>query len=38
VNRTVWPGFVWQYVLRTRKVEIADYELLAATRAATPVG
>ncbi|HTI23825.1 MAG TPA: 4-hydroxyacetophenone monooxygenase, partial [Kutzneria sp.] len=38
VNRTVWPGFVWQYVLRTRKVELADYELLAATRAATPVG
>jgi cation diffusion facilitator CzcD-associated flavoprotein CzcO len=38
VNRTVWPGFVWQYVLRTRKVELADYELLAATRAATSVG
>ncbi|AHH94659.1 NAD(P)/FAD-dependent oxidoreductase [Kutzneria viridogrisea] len=32
VNRTVWPGFVWQYVLRTNRVELADYELLAATR------
>jgi cation diffusion facilitator CzcD-associated flavoprotein CzcO len=38
VNRTVWPGFVWQYVLRTRKVELADYELLAATRTAAPAG
>lgn len=28
VNRTVWPGFTWQYWLRTRKLQPADYEFL----------
>jgi len=32
------PGFVWQYQVRTRKVELADFELLAATRTPTAVG
>jgi cation diffusion facilitator CzcD-associated flavoprotein CzcO len=27
VNRTLWPGFSWQYWLRTRKVDFADYEV-----------
>jgi len=32
VNRTVWPGFVWQYLRRTNKVILDDYELLKAKR------
>lgn len=28
VNRTLWPGFTWQYWLRTRKVDPRDYELI----------
>jgi cation diffusion facilitator CzcD-associated flavoprotein CzcO len=32
VNRTLWPGFTWQYWLRTRKVDPADYELLGTHR------
>ncbi|MFD8497393.1 flavin-containing monooxygenase [Amycolatopsis sp. NPDC059657] len=27
VNRTIWPGFTWQYWLRTRKVDTGDFEL-----------
>ncbi|MBJ8344448.1 NAD(P)/FAD-dependent oxidoreductase [Antrihabitans sp. YC2-6] len=26
VNRTVWPGFTWQYWLQTRKVSESDFE------------
>jgi cation diffusion facilitator CzcD-associated flavoprotein CzcO len=29
VNRTVWPGFTWRYWMRTKRVRLADYELLA---------
>lgn len=29
VNRTIWPGFTWRYWMRTRKVKLSDYELLA---------
>lgn len=32
VNRTVWPGFTWQYWLRTRRFEPAEYEFLLPTR------
>ncbi|MFC9787414.1 flavin-containing monooxygenase [Rhodococcus sp. NPDC127528] len=28
VNRTIWPGFTWQYWLRTRKVDPADFDLI----------
>lgn len=27
VNRALWPGFSWQYWRRTRKVDLADYEI-----------
>jgi len=27
VNRTLWPGFSFQYWKRTRKVDLADYEV-----------
>ncbi|MGF0314082.1 flavin-containing monooxygenase [Rhodococcus sp. IEGM1428] len=30
VNRTVWPGFTWQYWLRTRTIDPTEYELLQA--------
>nr|WP_246098121.1 NAD(P)/FAD-dependent oxidoreductase [Rhodococcus spelaei] len=30
VNRTIWPGFTWQYWLRTRKVDPADFDLIGA--------
>jgi cation diffusion facilitator CzcD-associated flavoprotein CzcO len=30
VNRTIWPGFTWQYWRRTRKVRLADFELSAS--------
>ncbi|MBQ6640030.1 MAG: NAD(P)/FAD-dependent oxidoreductase [Saccharopolyspora sp.] len=29
VNRTVWPGFTWNYWLRTRKADPADFEITA---------
>ncbi len=29
VNRTIWPGFTWRYWLDTRKVNPADFELIA---------
>ncbi|GAA4849645.1 NAD(P)/FAD-dependent oxidoreductase [Saccharopolyspora rosea] len=29
VNRTLWPGFTWQYWLRTRKADPRDYEIVA---------
>lgn len=32
VNRTLWPGFTWQYWLRTRRVDPSDYELLGVRR------
>ncbi|MGB3369419.1 MAG: hypothetical protein WBA81_02270, partial [Rhodococcus sp. (in: high G+C Gram-positive bacteria)] len=32
VNRTVWPGFTWQYWLRTRKFDPADYEVVVPRR------
>ncbi|GAB3277153.1 flavin-containing monooxygenase [Parasphingorhabdus pacifica] len=32
VNRTVWPGFTWNYWLRTRKANPADFEIQAAGR------
>lgn len=32
VNRTIWPGFTWRYWQRTRKVRLADFELLSAGR------
>ncbi|RCW45289.1 cation diffusion facilitator CzcD-associated flavoprotein CzcO [Halopolyspora algeriensis] len=32
VNRTVWPGFTWNYWWRTRKVDPAEYEILSAGR------
>ncbi len=28
VNRTIWPGFTWNYWRRTRRVDPADYEIL----------
>lgn len=28
VNRTVWPGFTWQYWLRTRRFAPSEYEFL----------
>jgi hypothetical protein len=28
INRTVWPGFTWQYWLKTRKLDPHDFELL----------
>ncbi|WP_243792352.1 NAD(P)/FAD-dependent oxidoreductase [Saccharopolyspora gloriosae] len=31
VNRTIWPGFTWNYWLRTRKADPADFEIKAAT-------
>nr|WP_255450287.1 NAD(P)/FAD-dependent oxidoreductase [Skermania sp. ID1734] len=31
VNRTIWPGFTWQYWRRTRKLNPDDFELLART-------
>ncbi|OZD72526.1 4-hydroxyacetophenone monooxygenase [Rhodococcus sp. 05-340-1] len=34
-NRTVWPGFTWQYWLRTRKFDPAQYEFLLPTGAGT---
>ncbi|SDD59806.1 flavin-containing monooxygenase [Rhodococcus tukisamuensis] len=36
VNRTIWPGFTWQYWLRTRTVDPADFDLIGG-RAASPV-
>ncbi|MQA94103.1 MAG: FAD-dependent oxidoreductase [Streptosporangiales bacterium] len=27
VNRTIWPGFTWEYWLRTRRPRLADYRL-----------
>ncbi|MCA1226965.1 NAD(P)/FAD-dependent oxidoreductase [Saccharopolyspora sp. 6M] len=30
VNRTIWPGFTWNYWLRTRKADPADFEVTAA--------
>jgi cation diffusion facilitator CzcD-associated flavoprotein CzcO len=27
VNRTIWPGFTWQYWLRTRKIDPAEFSL-----------
>jgi cation diffusion facilitator CzcD-associated flavoprotein CzcO len=30
VNRTIWPGFTWQYWLRTRKVDPADFVLFGS--------
>ncbi len=32
VNRTVWPGFTWQYWLKTRKLDPAHFELLGVNR------
>ncbi|GGF95414.1 monooxygenase [Rhodococcoides trifolii] len=32
VNRTIWPGGTWQYWLRTRSVDPADYEFLGVRR------
>ncbi|MDR7301182.1 flavin-containing monooxygenase [Haloactinomyces albus] len=32
VNRTVWPGFTWNYWRRTRKLDPADYEIRTAGR------
>lgn len=32
VNRTIWPGFTWQYWARTRKIEPADFELIGYRR------
>ncbi|MFI7000107.1 flavin-containing monooxygenase [Nocardia sp. NPDC050175] len=32
VNRTVWPGFTWEYWLQTRRVEPADFELLGSVQ------
>ncbi|WP_158886722.1 flavin-containing monooxygenase [Amycolatopsis anabasis] len=32
VNRTIWPGFTWQYWLRTRKADPADFELIGSRR------
>ncbi|MFR9729570.1 flavin-containing monooxygenase [Saccharopolyspora sp. MS10] len=32
VNRTIWPGFTWNYWLRTRKADPADFEITAAAR------
>jgi len=29
VNRTIWPGFTWRYWLDTRRVDPADFELIA---------
>jgi cation diffusion facilitator CzcD-associated flavoprotein CzcO len=29
LNRTIWPGFTWQYWLRTRKVEEGDFDFVA---------
>jgi cation diffusion facilitator CzcD-associated flavoprotein CzcO len=29
VNRTIWPGFTWRYWLDTRKIDPANFELLA---------
>ncbi|WP_324191912.1 flavin-containing monooxygenase [Nocardia puris] len=29
-NRTLWPGFTWQYWLRTRRVDPAEYEFTGA--------
>jgi hypothetical protein len=26
-NTSIWPGFVYQYQLRTRKAELADFVL-----------
>ncbi|WP_370946112.1 flavin-containing monooxygenase [Amycolatopsis sp. cg5] len=38
VNRTIWPGFTWQYWLRTRKVDTGDFELTGSrTRKLTGV-
>ncbi|HEX4704024.1 MAG TPA: NAD(P)/FAD-dependent oxidoreductase [Pseudonocardiaceae bacterium] len=34
VNRTIWPGFTWRYWMDTRKVNPADFELLAGRRPA----
>ncbi|SEK68043.1 flavin-containing monooxygenase [Rhodococcus maanshanensis] len=28
VNRTIWPGFTWQYWLRTRRLDPSDFELV----------
>ncbi|WP_433665346.1 flavin-containing monooxygenase [Nocardia sp. CA-128927] len=32
VNRTVWPGYTWQYWLRARRVEPTEFELLDSAR------
>lgn len=29
VNRTLWPGFTWKYWMRTKKVDLAEYEVTA---------
>jgi cation diffusion facilitator CzcD-associated flavoprotein CzcO len=29
VNRTIWPGFTWRYWLDTRKIDPANFELVA---------
>ena len=37
VNRTVWPGFTWQYWLRTRRFVPSEYEFLFPARVGRPV-
>ncbi|HEX4724253.1 MAG TPA: NAD(P)/FAD-dependent oxidoreductase [Pseudonocardiaceae bacterium] len=37
VNRTIWPGFTWRYWLDTRRVNPADFELIAGRAAANGV-
>jgi cation diffusion facilitator CzcD-associated flavoprotein CzcO len=32
-NSTLWPGFSWQYWLRTRRARAADYQIYPATAA-----
>ncbi len=35
VNRTVWPGFTWQYWLRTRTFEPTEYEFILPNESAS---
>jgi cation diffusion facilitator CzcD-associated flavoprotein CzcO len=30
-NRTLWPGYTWDYRRRTRRIDPADHELITAT-------
>ncbi|MFC4605226.1 flavin-containing monooxygenase [Rhodococcus kronopolitis] len=38
VNRTIWPGFTWQYWLRTRVVDPDDFELATGPTASVGGG